>query len=111
MIGAATLRLDLTTLGMGIVDSETYDVRQGEAASYLAARFLEDMGFTVSAKGTKEVGYYLQRISGGGAFADAQIPAELKNLLTLDGWEIKRPAAYKDSLGCSECLSRRIPCR
>ncbi len=99
VIGTATLRLDLTTLGMGIVDSETYDVRQGEAASYLVARFLEDGGFTASAKGTKEVGYYLQRISGGGAFADAQIPAELKNLLTLDGWEIKRPAAYKDSLG------------
>ena len=101
-IGTATVRLDLSVLGLGVVDTVMdCDVFQDKPASYVVMAALEYLGYEVSFDGTLDSNFYLTRISRTSAFNGAAIPDELKQLLELDGLTIKapRPSAARDSVG------------
>lgn len=99
VIGTASLRLDATVLGLGILSEDTCEVRQGEPASHIVKQFLEDSGYTLDFSGSLDVGFYLRRLTCGDGFSGAAIPQELQTLLTLDGFTVTRPVSHKDSLG------------
>lgn len=63
VIGTTTITLDATALGLGILDSDAIEIRQGEPLSYAIDRFLEKMGYTYENKGSLDSGFYLSRIS------------------------------------------------
>lgn len=77
-IGTATVRIDLTTLGLGVVESVRYDVLADEPVSYVVEKAVggkdmgalfgsasDTLGWTVKYGGTYDVGYYLRSISTG----------------------------------------------
>lgn len=98
-IGTASVYLDASVLGLGILTDDECEIYQDEPASHVIQRFLEDNGYAVSFSGSLDVGFYLRRITCGDVFSDAEIPSELQTLLALDGFSVARPAGYKDSLG------------
>ena len=101
-IGTATVRLDLSVLGLGVVDTVMdCDVFQDQPASYVIKAALEYLGYRVSFSGTLDEGFYLTRISRASAFEGVAIPEELQKLLELDRKTIKvpKPAIANDSLG------------
>lgn len=101
-IGTATVRLDLSVLGLGVVDTVMdCDIFQDQPASYVIKAALEYLGYRVSFSGTLDEGFYLTRISRASAFEGVAIPEELQKLLELDRKTIKvpKPAIANDSLG------------
>ncbi len=99
-IGTATVRLDLSVLGLGIIEAPvSTDIFQDVPASYAITEVLESLGYTVSYGGTLDSGFYLKRISRSMTFGSAQIPRELQGLLTGDGFSISQPGDYQNSLG------------
>lgn len=99
-IGTATIRLDLTVLGLGMMDIPvSRDIFQDVPASYAVKEALEYLGYDVSFSGTLDSGFYLSRITLAKAFRGAAVPEELQRLLKLDGVEIKTPQRFKDSVG------------
>ena len=101
-IGTATIRLDLTVLGLGLVDVPvSQDIFQDVPASYAVVAALEYLGYDVSFSGTLDDGFYLTRITRARSFKGAEIPEELRRLLELDGLTIKLPNANdgKNSVG------------
>ena len=84
-IGTATVRLDLSVLGLGVVDTVMdCDIFQDQPASYVIKAALEYLGYRVSFSGTLDEGFYLTRISRASAFEGVAIPEELQKLLELD---------------------------
>lgn len=99
-IGTATIRLDLSVLGLGIIDAPvSCDIFQDVPASYAVKAALEENGYTFSYDGTLDSGFYLTRISRAMTFKYAAIPEELRQLLELDGLSVSRPSGYKNSVG------------
>ena len=99
-IGTATVRLDLSVLGLGIIEAPvSTDIFQDVPASYAITEVLESLGYTVSYGGTLDSGFYLKRISRSMTFGSANIPQELQKLLENDGISISKPDNYTDSLG------------
>lgn len=91
-IGTATIRLDLSVLGLGIIEAPvTCDIFQDVPASYAIKEVLENLGYNVSFSGTLDNGFYLSRISRDMYFESAEIPAELKKLLEKDGLSVTPP--------------------
>ena len=97
-IGTATIRLDLTTLGINEPESVTCDIFHEIPASYTVKDALEKLGYAISSSGTLDNGFYLSGLSKFNAFSRAQIPAGLKQLLDLDEIKARQPTNYKDSL-------------
>lgn len=99
-IGTATIRLDLSVLGLGIIDAPvSCDIFQDVPASYAVKAALEENGYTFSYDGTLDNGFYLTRITRALTFKYAAIPEELQQLLELDGLAVSRPSGYKNSVG------------
>lgn len=99
-IGTATVRVDLSVLGMGLVDIPVdCDVLQDVPASYAVKEALESLGYTISYDGSLDNGFYLTRIRRSMSFKYAEIPEELRTLLELDGLSVSRPSGYKNSVG------------
>ncbi len=101
-IGTATIRLDLTVLGLGLVDVPvSQDIFQDVPASYAVVAALEYLGYDVSFSGTLDDGFYLTRITRARSFKGAEIPEELRRLLELDGLTISLPSdkVRRDSVG------------
>ena len=99
-IGTATVRLDLSVLGLPVVDVPvTCDIFQDQPASYVIKAALESLGYQISYTGTLDSGFYLSRISRSMTFGAAQIPAELQQFLEKDGLSISQPGNYQNSLG------------
>ena len=91
-IGTATVRLDLSVLGLGIIEAPvSTDIFQDVPASYAVKEVLESLGYDVSYTGTLDDGFYLSRISRNMTFEYAKIPEELKRLLELDGLVVTPP--------------------
>ena len=63
-IGEATIRIDATTVGLGIVDEETVRIKQGDTAAQTVLQMLEDCGYEAGYDGLAEKngGFYLMRI-------------------------------------------------
>lgn len=101
-IGTATVRLDLSVLGLGIIEAPvSTDIFQDVPASYAVKEVLEKLGYTIAYDGSLDNGFYLTRISRNMAFKYAQIPEELKHLLELDGLSVTvpKPQVGKNSVG------------
>lgn len=104
-IGTATVRLDLSVLGLDVMDVVMdCDVFQDQPASYVVMAALEYLGYDVSYSGTLDTGFYLERITRARSFKGVEIPEELEKLLILDGLVdeekgIISPSRGKDSVG------------
>ena len=104
-IGTATVRLDLSVLGLDVMDVVMdCDVFQDQPASYVVMAALEYLGYDVSYSGTLDTGFYLERITRARSFKGVEIPEELEKLLILDGLVdeekgITSPSRGKDSVG------------
>ena len=97
-LGEVRLVLDATTVGLGIIDSETYEIVQGDTAAGVVIRFLEDYGYDAVYDGSATVGFYLRSISRGDLCSGAKVPDRLWNLILQDGIQLSNPAS-RDSLG------------
>lgn len=84
-IGAVTLLLDATTVGLGILDSAEYEIAQGDTAAGAVIRFLEDYGYDAIYDGTATLGFYLRGIERAELCAGAQIPEALWSMILRDG--------------------------
>lgn len=101
MLGTARIRIDLTTVGLGIADSEAYEVAQGETAAQTVLRMLEDCGYyqvDYSGVPVKNGGFYLIRIHRGDLLRNARIDDRLWELIQRDGITLTSSPG-RDSLG------------
>lgn len=53
-IGEATIRIDATTVGLGIVDEETVRIKQGDTAAQTVLQMLEDCGYEAGYDGLRK---------------------------------------------------------
>lgn len=76
--GTATIRIDMTVLGLGVVETVSYEVLSGEPISYAVAKAVmgedtgepfgaakESLGWGGRYKGTLDIGFYLQSLTPG----------------------------------------------
>lgn len=99
-IGEATIRIDATTVGLGIVDEETVRIKQGDTAAQTVLQMLEDCGYEAGYDGLAEKngGFYLMRLTRGDLLYRAQVPERLWTLIQRDGISLTG-APGRDSLG------------
>ena len=96
--GEVTVILDATTVGLGVLDAQTLEMRQGENAAQLLLRVLDDFGYTYDAAGSDQIGFYLRRIARDGMCDGAQVPDALWTMILRDG--LRTTAQHdRDSLG------------
>ena len=98
-IGYATIVLDATTVGCGILDSDTYEIVQGETAAETVLRFLDEYGYDTAYDGTAKNAFYLRKISRGDMCYDAAPDARLWDMILRDGITLNRDTHSRDSLG------------
>ena len=98
-IGTAYIILDMTTVGLGIVDEPyTYRIKQNVPASYAVMEMLTEYGYEFTYAGTPDVGFYLRRIHSGGMMDYSDIPDNLWNKVLQD--QLSMTGQYDhDSLG------------
>lgn len=71
--------VEATTVGLGYVIAPTsVTIEEGKPISYYVDKVLNEQGFASTITGTVESDYYLASIQKAGAFANPQIPADLK---------------------------------
>ena len=97
-LGQVDLILDATTVGLGVIDSATYEIVQGDTAAGVVIRFLEEYGYEAVYDGSASVGFYLRCVSRGDLCDGAQVPERLWNMILRDGIQLSEPAG-RDSLG------------
>ena len=97
-LGEVRVVLDATTVGLGIIDSATYEIVQGDTAAGVVIKFLEDHGYDAVYNGSSTVGFYLRSISRGDLCYGAKVPDRLWELILRDGIALSNPAG-RDSLG------------
>lgn len=85
-IGTATVSIDATTLGLGIIASGyQYEIKQDEPASYAVIAAMEEWGIDLDYGGTPDVGFYIRGLSNGYIANGAGIPANLWSKIIDDG--------------------------
>lgn len=98
-IGYATIVLDATTVGCGILDSDTYEIVQGETAAEALLRFLDEYGYDAVYDGTAKNAFYLRKISRGDMCYDAAPDTHLWDMILRDGINLNSDTHSRDSLG------------
>ena len=98
-IGYATIVLDATTVGCGILDSDTYEIEQGETAAETVLRFLDEYGYDAVYDGTGKNAFYLREISRGDMCYDAAPDEHLWDMILRDGINLNSDTHSRDSLG------------
>ena len=109
ILGTVTVRLDLTTLGLGVIDAlDTQEYLQGNNVANCIISTLEYFGYSVSNSGTADTNFMLTEISRASAFNGTAIPTTLANLLTEDNITISipKPAQRYDHLKNGDYTSR-----
>ena len=97
--GTATILIDATAVGLGYIEAPfSYEIKQGEPASYAVAACLESLGYSFSNGGTLDNGFYLSRISGSQIGKYAEPDSELQEIIENDGLTISG-SHDKNSLG------------
>ncbi len=97
--GTVKIVLDATTVGCGILDSETYDIVQGDTAADVVLRFLEEYGYESTYDGSSKNAFYLRRISRWDMCSDAEIDEHLWEMILRDGINLNSNTHSRDSLG------------
>lgn len=96
--GYITVVLDATTVGLGILDSGTMSIVEGETAASVVLRFLEEYGYEADYQGNTTTNFYLRRIFRGDLAYRANVPDALWEMILRDG--ITTNSNYdRDSLG------------
>ena len=62
VIGSVTVVLDATTVGYGLEEFATVEIRQGQSAAYAVTAALEEWGFTYTYGGSMDNGFYLRSL-------------------------------------------------
>lgn len=97
-IGEMTIRIDMTTLGLGITDEFTCDILQGKTLPHTIMAGLEDAGYEVQHGGTLDNGFYLSRLSRAGMARGAHVPDILWANIQKDGLNLTGKKS-RDSVG------------
>ena len=97
-LGTVQIVLDATTVGLGIIDSATYEIVQGDTAAGVVIRFLEEYGYEPVYSGSAKVGFYLRSISRGDLCYGAKVPDQLWNMILKDRIQLSGHSD-RDSLG------------
>lgn len=96
--GKATIVIDATTVGMGILDIiPDVEVRQNVPISQIVLDALEDYGYAVEYAGTVKIGFYLRRLTSGG-INTGTVPDRLWTMIGRDGISTL-DSGTSDSLG------------
>lgn len=83
--GSVDVVLDATTIGLGILDTGTLDIVEGETAASVLLRFLQERGYEPDYQGSTTMNFYLRRISQGDIAYRANVPEHLWELILRDG--------------------------
>lgn len=83
--GSVNVVLDATTIGLGILDTGTLDIVEGETAASVLLRFLQERGYEPDYQGSATMNFYLRRISRGDIAYRANVPEHLWELILRDG--------------------------
>lgn len=83
--GSVDVVLDATTIGLGILDTGTLDIVEGEMAASVLLRFLQERGYEPDYQGSATMNFYLRRISRGDIAYRANVPEHLWELILRDG--------------------------
>ena len=83
--GSVDVVLDATTIGLGILDTGTLDIVEGETAASVLLRFLQEHGYEPDYQGSTTMNFYLRRISRGDIAYRANVPEHLWELILRDG--------------------------
>ena len=83
--GSVNVVLDATTIGLGILDSGTLDIVEGETAASVVLRFLQERGYEPDYQGSATMNFYLRRIYRGDIAYRADVPEHLWELILRDG--------------------------
>ena len=83
--GSVDVVLDATTIGLGILDTGTLDIVEGETAASVLLRFLQERGYEPDYQGSANMNFYLRRISRGDIAYRANVPEHLWELILRDG--------------------------
>lgn len=83
--GSLDVVLDATTIGLGILDTGTLDIVEGETAASVLLRFLQERGYEPDYQGSATMNFYLRRISRGDIAYRANVPEHLWELILRDG--------------------------
>ena len=97
-LGEVRLVLDATTVGLGIIDTATYEIVQGDTAAGVVIRFLEEYGYDAVYDGSATIGFYLRSISRGDMCRGAAVPEKLWSMILRDGIQLSGNSD-RDSLG------------
>lgn len=96
--GSVNLVLDATTVGLGILDSGTVSIVEGETAASVVLRFLEEYGYEADYQGNPTTNFYLRRIYRGDMAYRASVPERLWEMILRDGIPTNG-SSDRDSLG------------
>lgn len=83
--GSVDVVLDATTIGLGILDTGTLDIVEGETVASVLLRFLQERGYEPDYQGSATMNFYLRRISRGDIAYRANVPEHLWELILRDG--------------------------
>ena len=101
-IGSATVRVDITTLGLGITDEETLTILQGDTYAEVVRKALEDLcGYTLDYSGTtgENGGFYLRGLYRSDMLWGAKPDPRLWQLILRDGITLTSEPDPPDRLG------------
>lgn len=98
VIGKVHMVIDATTVGLGVLDADQFEIVQGQPAAATVLAMLAYYDYTPVYDGSVQVGFYLRSISRPGTFAGAAVPERLAALLERDGIRSTGPCSM-DSLG------------
>ncbi len=97
-IGSATIIIDATTVGLGIIDTYQCQIVSGETAAASILKMFAAKGYTATYDGNEKVGFYIRSISKAGIGSGAAVPSELWDKILADGITISSPCSA-NSLG------------
>lgn len=97
-LGQVKLVLDASTVGLGIIDTATYEIVQGDTAAGVVIKFLEDYGYDCVYDGNATLGFYLRSISRGDLCRGAKVPEKLWEMILRDNIPLSG-TSDRDSLG------------
>lgn len=98
-VGSVTIVLDATTVGLGILDSDTYEIVKSNTAADVFLKFLNEYGYEATYTGNTKNNFYLRRVERAGLCYGASVPEKLWSMILRDGITLNEDTYYEDSLG------------
>ena len=92
-IGTATIVIDATTIGLGVIETYQCQIVSGETAAASILKMFSARGYTATYDGNEKVGFYIRSISKAGIASGASVPAELWDKIVADGITISSPCS------------------